>query len=452
MRIGLQFNPIATAFVGIVLLLKNRFAIQDVWTLLESAGDDNPAASHGFAVSAGLLAEVDERLPRAVLRCAFAARTRPHRREWRKADVEYDACVELCRRKVSDVIEAELAWLTNEGGEPAWPQFPPNPARPRRRMVSSRSNQTQKFVKQTEPETYADHQGGALWLEGAAPSLFDIVKRPWLRDIVKTYGEWTFVANGSELEEEEETDYRPTEWNEAFFKLLAYCLPGLTSAQVDEVALTPITGLPEKAFIDITPRFLRNVDAVYFNDLSIQDIQAVRVRAGLVRRLLTTAAWSWHARERSTSTWFHFGPAVAVVFFNDYSNFQPTKCYLTPIGIDRLGPFLPLLTEVADSTHFLLAVFALLSLLEVSPSTVHLTLIAAAGKAWLSGYSDEKVFWIDQGVGPRLCSLIGAILAQDRKPFALGQPLREDIDALLGSLVRIGVAEAHRVEESLRLK
>jgi len=79
-------------------LLKNRFAIEDVSTLLESAGDDNPAASHGFAVSAGLLAEIDERLPRAVLRCAFAAQTRPHR-EWRKPDAEYNARVELCRQK-----------------------------------------------------------------------------------------------------------------------------------------------------------------------------------------------------------------------------------------------------------------------------------------------------------------------------------------------------------------
>ena len=69
-RAGLKLNPIAIAFVGMVLLLKNRFAINDVRTLLESAADDNPAAAHGFAVCAGLLAEIDERLPRAVLRCA----------------------------------------------------------------------------------------------------------------------------------------------------------------------------------------------------------------------------------------------------------------------------------------------------------------------------------------------------------------------------------------------
>ena len=123
-RAGLQFNPIAIAFAGMVLLLKNRFAIEDVRTLLESAGDDNPAASHGFTVAAGLLAEIDERLPRAVLRCAFAARTTPHR-DWRKPEAEYDARVELSRQKVKDAIDAELAWLTGKQGEPEWPQFPP---------------------------------------------------------------------------------------------------------------------------------------------------------------------------------------------------------------------------------------------------------------------------------------------------------------------------------------
>ena len=67
-RAGLQFNPIAIAFVGMILLLKNRFAIEDVLTILEVAGDDNPAAAHGFAAAAGVIAAIDERLPRAILR------------------------------------------------------------------------------------------------------------------------------------------------------------------------------------------------------------------------------------------------------------------------------------------------------------------------------------------------------------------------------------------------
>ena len=447
---GLQFNPIAIAFAGMVLLLNNRFALKDVRTLLESAADDNPAASHGFTVAAGLLAEIDERLPRAVLRCAFSARTMAHR-DWRKPEAEYKARIAIFRQKVTDAIDAELAWLTDKQSEPKWPQFPPSPARPRHRFV--RVPGTRKKVPAEdlpEPDVRTDHQGAALWLAGAA-GLFDVAKRPLLRDIVKAYGGWTFVANGSELEEDEDTDRRTTEWNNAFFKLLAHCLPGLTSAQIEEVALTPITGLPDGSFFDVASAFLPEVDGVYFNDLTLQDAQAVQVRTHLLKRIMTTRAWERHVRERSTSTEFHFGPAIAVVLFNEYWSFQPPKCYLKPKGIDHLDAFLPLLKEVAESAQFLLAIIALLNLLEVAPRATQLPVIVAAGKGWLAAHEDNKEFWIDHGIGRRLCSLMESILAHDPKPFGSDRPLRKEIDGLVASLIRMGIAEAHRLEESLRL-
>ena len=450
-RAGLQFNPIAIAFAGMVLLLKNRFAIEDVRTLLESAGDDNPAACHGFTVAAGLLAEIDERLPRAVLRCAFLARTMAHR-HWRKreTEAEYEARGAILRRKVTDAIDAELSWLTDKRGEPEWPQFPPTPARPRQRLVRVPGTRKKVFAEDpSEPDVRIDHQGAALWLTGAA-YLFEVAKRPWLRHIVEAYSGWTFVANGSELEEDEDTDHRTTEWNNAFFKLLAHCLPGLTSSQIEEIALTPITNLFDGAFFDIASAFLPEVDDVYFNALTLQDSQAVQVRTSLLKRIRGTKAWERHVRERSTSTELHFGPAIAVVLFNEYWSFQPPKCYLKPKGVDRLDPFLPLLKEVAESAPFLLAVIALLNLLEVAPRAPHLPVIIAAGKDWLAAHAENKEFWIDQGIGRRLCSLMESILAHDPKPFESDQPLRKDIDGVLDSLVRMGIAEAHRLEESLR--
>ena len=99
----------------------------------------------------------------------------------------------------------------------------------------------------------------------------------------------------------------------------------------------------------------------------------------------------------------------------------------------------------------MLAVIALLNLLEVGPRATHLPVIVAAGKGWLAAHPDNKEFWIDRGIGRRLCSLIESILAHDPKPFGSGQTLKKDIDGLLGSLVRMGIAEAHRLEERLRL-
>ena len=299
-----------------------------------------------------------------------------------------------------------------------------------------------------EPNVYTDHQAAALWL-GSAAELFDAAKRPWLRNIVKTYGSWTCVANGSELEEDEDSDRRPKEWNNAFFKLVSYCLPGLTSPEIEEIALVPITALPDEAFFDVTTAFLREVDGVYFNDFTLQDAQAVRIRSELVNRVMKTRAWKRHVRDHSTSTEIHLGPAVAVVLFNDYWGFQPPKCYLYTKGIDRLDPFIPLLTEVAERGQFFLVVITLLNVLEVAPRAAHLPVIVAAGKAWLTVHPDDKDFWINQGIGRRLCSLLHAILAVDPTPFALNQPFRKDIDSLLASLVRTGVAEAHRLEESL---
>jgi hypothetical protein len=70
-KAGLQFNPIAIAFVGTAVLLMKRFAMDDVRTLLGAAADDNPAAAQGFVYVAAALTSIDPRLPRAILRCAF---------------------------------------------------------------------------------------------------------------------------------------------------------------------------------------------------------------------------------------------------------------------------------------------------------------------------------------------------------------------------------------------
>lgn len=446
-RSGLQFNPIAIGFVGIALLLRNRFDFADVRTLLESAGNDNPAAAHGFAATAGLLANIDERLPRAVLRCAFAARTTP-RRSWRMAESEHISRNELHRQEVVKAIEAEMAWLMGNQDEPGWPEFTPSPARPRRRFLSRRNQRKESIEEPVQPDVYVDHQAAALWL-GSAASLFSVSRRPWLRDIIKTCGSWTYLANGSELDADEDSDRGPTEWNSAFFKLLACALPGLTLQQIDEIALGPITNLPDQAFFDITTSFLREVDTVYFNYEVLEDAQALHVRSMLAKKIMATRVWARHVRDRSTSTEIHFGPAVAVVLFNDYSSFQPPKCYLYAKAIDRLDPFIPLVKEVAEYGQFFLLATTLLNLIEVAPRANHLPVIVAAGKAWLSAYPDDKSFWIDQSIGRRLCSIMQAIFSLTPKSFGLDQPSRKEIDALLSSLIRMGVSEAHRLEESL---
>jgi hypothetical protein len=191
------------------------------------------------------------------------------------------------------------------------------------------------------------------------------------------------------------------------------------------------------------------VDAVYFNDQALDDAQAVHVRSAFAAKIMKTRGWSRHVRDRSTSTEIHFGPAIAVVLFNDYWSFQPPKCYLFAKAIDRLDPFLPLLKEIGEGGQFFLAVICLLNLLEIAPRAAHLPLIVAAGKTWLNAFRDDKGFWIEQGIGRRLCTLMQSLLSLDPKPFESNPALREEIDALLGSLVPMGIPEARRLEERL---
>jgi hypothetical protein len=220
-----------------------------------------------------------------------------------------------------------------------------------------------------QPELYTDYLAAALWLTNAS-GIFDVGKQPWLRDIVKTYSTWTYVANGSELEEAEDPDRTPDHWNEAYFKLIAYCLPGLTVGEIDGTVLGPVTALPGEAFLDVMTIFLRNVDTVYFSERGLREAEAVHVRTALARKLLETRLWKWQSRDGSTSILSHLGPAVAVVFFNEYASLVPAKCYLLEKGIDGLGPFLPVLDEVLQKGTFF---FVALTLLKSSPG------FAAAG-------------------------------------------------------------------------
>ncbi|MBZ5565002.1 MAG: ATP-binding protein [Acidobacteriia bacterium] len=448
MRDGLQYNPIAIAFMGTALLLKNRFEMADVRTLLEAAGDDDPAAAQGFFYVAGILAAVDERLPRAVLRCAFLACIQPVR-QWGMPEEDHKARLEARHRAVTAAIEADLAWLDGKLDEPAWPAFEPSRAHSRH-SYSLNERRRERDDREKRPEQYTDQQAAALWL-GKAASIFDVVKRPWLRDVARAYSNWTVVANGSDLGEEDDPDRIPDEWNRAYFNLLARCLAGLTIPQIDEFALGPILRLPGEASLDVTAIFVRSVDDVYFNGTGLGDGEAVHIRTTLARRLMTSRQWEWQRRDLSDSIGTHLARALAVLLFNDYSYvFSPSKCYLLERGVDRLPPFLPPLQELAESGPFLFMATTLLNLLEVSPRPAHLPLTCAASKSWLAAHADDSEFWIGRAIGRRVCSVIEATLTLAPNSFAPDQPGRREIDDVLGKWIRLGVAEAHRLEKALR--
>ena len=446
-RSGLRFNPFAIAFVGIIHSLKCRATPGDLRTLLEVAARDDPAAAQGFGVAATTLASIDERLPRAVLRCAFAACIRPSR-EWNFPEKEVAARSERLRQRVQAAVDAELAWLGDERPEPSWPAFPAEPARRRRRnlVMVGRARGDTTAAQRSRPEEYADHQAAALWLSKIG-GLVDVVERPWLREIARIYAAWTAGANGAGLDMYEEVADPPMEWNGAYFYLLACCLPGLALPEIEQIALVPISSLPEEPFFDVITQFLRNVDAVYFNNRGLQEPIAISIRSALASRLMASSGWK--RLRGSASIEMHIGPAIAVLFFNDQGFAQPPKCYLLPKGIDRLDPFLPVLEKLVDSGPSLFVAVATLNLLEVSPRSTHLPFIVAAAKAWLGSYPNDTDFWVDNGIGRRVCVWIEEVRHQEPALLDTDEAVRFDVDRLLAALISLGVADARRLEEAL---
>ncbi len=451
LREGLRYNTVAIAFAGLIFMLREQSGPDELRSIMEIAAGENPGVAHGFVAAAAALANLDERLPRAVLRCAFSACVRPRRR-WDTDEDEAEKLSERARILAKSTVDSEMAWLAGSEPEPTWPIFVDTKPRPRPslRLPGGGAEIDQPSDKPSQEEEYTDHQAAALWLNACA-GLADVSKRPWLRDLVRAYSQWTKTANGAELGADVEVDRQPSEWNFAYFDLLAKCLPGASSTDVDELALSPIASLPDDAFCDVVVIFLRTVDEIYFEGNIIATSEAVRIRSTLARRLCESRKWQRLTASHSTSVEMHTGPAVAVFFFNNYQSFStlPPKSYLLEMGIDQLGPFLPVIEALILTAPCPFVAILTLDLFEVSPRREHLSLLLAGAKAWLGHMPENTEFWIDHGAGRRFCALVSAIRQQESAMFIAGTPHRRDLDFLLAALVRIGVSEASELEVNL---
>lgn len=446
-RSGLRFNLPAIAFAGIVHGLKDGVGPGAIRTILEAAARSNPAAAHGLGASALALAAADERLPKSLLRCAFGAAVKRRRPDWDAPPDRAAKNAEAYRRRCEAAVEAETAWLAGQG-EPAWPVFPMAAPRPRRGLKLPGAHDEARAPVRTpayNPEEYVDHQAAALWLANCRP-LFDTDNRPWLLDVMRAYADWTAEANGAALEKHQDLTKNPSEWNGAYLVLAAQCVPVMSPADVDRVVLDPIRSLPDQSFLDVTTTFLHSIDGVFFNEDRLSPGEAVRIRSALADRLTETREWRSIVGRPSSSIEMHLGPAAAAVFFNQHNFIQPARAYLTEKGIDKVSPFLPLLARLAHAAPCLFVAIVSLNLLEVSPRFEHSTLLLTTTKGCIAAFPDDKEFWIDHGIGRRVCALIEKTLIRDGSLLSQAQMPRKDVYSILAALVRVGVAEAARLE------
>ncbi len=450
LRGGLRFNPTAIAYAGLIHALRHRSTPEDVRSLLAVAATGNHAAAHGFGTSAAVLAAVDSRLPRAVLRCAFSASV-VENRAWDASTEEVGARKARSHERARAAVAAEMAWLGGEVPEPTWPTFPVEQARPSRRLRLPGTRIATPAPPETpapSPTEHVDHQAASLWLRQVRVLSQDDT-RPWLSEIVKAYMPWTALANGANLDDGDETERPPSEWNDTFFAMVARCVVGLSTPEATELAVRHIVALPDRNFYDVLVDFLRSIDAVYFEGDNIPTQVAVDIRSELADHMLTTRGWERLSRSRDLSIEMHIGPAIAVLFFNDHMFGQGSKCYLFEKGVERVGPFLPVLDKLISKGASPFVALVLLNLLEVAPRVEQLDILVGAGSTWIEAYPDFRQLWIDHGVARRWCLLMEAIRARSPTSFSNSAPLRPAIDTLVASLIALGVPEATRLEEEL---
>jgi hypothetical protein len=443
-----QFNPQAVSFVGYVLLLKHEWSAGNIRLLLVAASFSNPSASAGFKDAALEVAALDERLIRAILRCAFTARIIPAR-DWQVLRSEQREQQKIeCATNLAARVSEEIEWLMGKAAEPQWPQIPTiRPSLrngPRGRSMATEEEDHDESVEQFHFEYY----GAAQWLK-AAEGLFDIGARPWLQDLVAYYRGWTIIANGAGIDKDEQIDGEPDSWNEVYFQLAAYCLPGLSLEQAADLVPAYFGQLPDETLFDNLNIFLRKSDELYFNQNSISSEIAVSIRTLTANLLRSTRGWRWLQGDRTFSSEMHISAVVSTFYFNNNGGgFTPTKCYLYPVAIPRITSFLAVFEELALDCRCPLIGSVALNVIEVAPAAAHLGFLISLGSAWIDTYQNSVQFWIEYQFGKRLCTSVETILSQAKPQSA--QADLEALDRLLGHLVRLGIPEAHRTEDVLR--
>ena len=87
-----------------------------------------------------------------------------------------------------------------------------------------------------------------------------------------------------------------------------------------------------------------------------------------------------------------------------------------------------------------------MNLLLVTPRARHLDFLLDAVEAWF-GRTDAASLWLATGIGGQVMKWFDAAISEDPSLLTPAHPSRDRIDSVLGKLVRIGVAEAHEMEQ-----
>ena len=441
----LPYNTVAIAAVGEISIVRRGPTDAGFRSLLKIAARPDQAILPAFGAELSTLEKIDERLPRAIMRVGFASCIHALH-DYHESEEANNLRAQANHERVFAAIERELAWLRGVESEPEWPVFPEDPPRRKRSLridVTAQESQEER----ARPKDVVDSSGAAKWIQQALP-LLDKDAMAWFRALVDAYAEWTSVENGAGRGNDIERNHSRTEWNMTYFDLVPRTFVGLPADETERGVLRRILTFPDEAFFDTVAALIRTFDELYFNGKIIGGGDALRLRTLLFNELRRRRRWQWVIEHKSTSMEMHLACAVCSLFLHNES-WSGGKCYIFPAAADSLKVFLPLLSsicvEAAQSQYIALQ---FLDLMELKVDPENLGYLVRAASSWMAKYPEDTSFWIDYGVGKRICAWLAEAMKTHPIAFASSRCPSPEIDHILDRLLRLGVAAARPVEET----
>jgi hypothetical protein len=455
----LPFNASAIAAVGFLAAYRDDPELADLPRLLHlAARRDTGMASvlHAeLAAQRPLRPELTRSLVRLGLASAIYAVPQRGDDDFGSID-DYRArqqALETARKeaeqtRLQSAVAAELHWLAGEGPEPGWPELPgPYPPRERHGISLSKPRPRQRRSPVPSRVFALDAAAAAQWLS-VAVELWRAARPDLLCALVRHCWPWTAGANGVGCGPDEEPGERAFEWNDAYFAAALAAAVSIGDSGIEEYVLGPLAKLPEERFLDAAEAVLHALDHLWLNGGVVSDSTAVSIREALARRLVATRSWRRLASERSVGTEIHLAGAVAAMFMGQNDMGRGPRCYVLLPGAARADLLLPMLTQLAEqAAGSTFVAIAFLGLLEVEPHANRLMFMARAVAAWWQVQGANAEFWIDHGIGRRLCDWIDkAVLGAPVSPALLDGA---ELTAIVDILVQCGTPLARAIEERI---
>lgn len=455
----LPYNAYAIAAIGYLATYRDDFQPGDLKSLLGLAAERGTGMTSVLRAEASFGRQPSPELTRSMIRVGFTSAIYAVRR---RDDDDFGGIDEYVARqqaleddrrqaeraKLERAVGAELDWLSGAGPEPDWPDFPdPNQPKERRGISLGKVRPQQKRLDATSRTFALDAAAAAQWLS-LATELWRACRPDLLRALVRHCWPWTADANGVGCGPDEEPGELASGWNDAYFEaaIVAAVLSG--DAAIKEDVLDRLVQLPEERFFDAMEAVLHALDQAWLTGESVSDGAAVSVHEALAQRLVSTQSWRRLTRKCSTGIEIHLGGAVAAVFLAQHLIGKGPRCYVPPTEASRVDSLLPTLTQLAElASGSTFVAIALLGLLEIDPHESRLLFIARAARAWWGAHGANSEFWIDYGIGRRLCEWIDKAVLDKAELSAL--LLSTDLTAVTDILIRCGTPLARGLEERL---